>query len=445
MHQSIGKILPADHFTITKHRSYTEDHYQSLYQLYQPIIGVDATAFYLTLYHLFQPSQKHSHHHLMQILNLPLNTIYQARLSCEAIGLIYTYKRDLESGSVYHYQLNEPLTAKQFLKNDLLNQMLLHQIGNQKYQLIQESVSLVFEAQDQNQLGENVTARFSDVFQYNGAAQSFVPVANQSDESKAVPAIQEGDIDWKWLEQSLIDRMLPAKKILSRDNVMLIEQMAGLYQLTTTQLDKAIQWAVTSDHQLSREEFKAACLDLVETLPEQQVKIVNRREKIKPTVQTNKSKREQFVERMETISPKELLEDLSSGRQASQQDLRMIANIMDAQGLQPGVMNVLIHYVMLKTDMKLTRSYLEKIASHWSRKNVKTVHQAMTLAKSENNKYQQWDQKKQSNYNRPRKSQEIVPDWFKNRKKQEPKQKQTSEPNPEIDQILQAFKNKRTE
>ena len=444
MHQSIGKILPADQFTIINHHSFSENHYQALYQLYQPIIGVDATAFYLTLHHLFQPSQKHSHHHLMQIFNLPLNTIYQARLSCEAIELIHTYKHDLESGSVYHYQLNPPLSVKQFLKNDLLNQLLLHQIGRQKYQSIMESVSSVFEVSDQSQLGENVTARFTDVFKYNGATQSLSLGPDQEKEPEAVPMVQGVAIDWKWLEKNLADRMLPSKKILSDDNMTLIQQMAGLYQLTTTQLDKAIQWAITSDHELSREEFKVACLDLVETLPEQQVKVVNQREKLKPTEQTNKSKRDQFVERMETISPKELLEDLSSGRQASQQDLKMIANVMDTQGLEPGVMNVLIHYVMLKTDMKLTRSYMEKIASHWSRKNVKTVRQAMTLAKSENNKYQQWDQKKQTNYNRPRKSQDIVPDWFKNRKKKEPVQ--SGEVDPNIDQILQAFKNaKKTE
>ncbi|NMA89785.1 MAG: replication initiation and membrane attachment protein [Amphibacillus sp.] len=440
MHQSIGKILPSDHFTIINQCSITDDHYQALYQLYQPIIGVDATALYVTLYHLIQANQKHSHHHLMQLLDRPLTVIYQARLKCEAIGLIHTYKHELEHGSIYHYQLNEPLTVKQFLKHDLLTQLLRHQIGRIKYQAIKESVSSIFDIQDKNQLGKNVTAHFSDVFKYDGAAQSFVKI-NQEAETQAEPNVQYQNIDWKWLEKSLADRMLPVERILTDDNIKLIEQMGGLYQLSTTQLDKAIQWALTSQHDLNREEFKNACLDLVETLPAQQVNIVNQRERIKQTDQEpKKSKRDLFVERMETISPKELLEDLSSGRQASQQDLKMIANIMDAQGLEPGVMNVLIHYVMLKTDMKLTRSYLEKIASHWSRKNVKTVQQAMTLAKSENNKYQQWDQKKQTNYGQRRKSQEVVPEWFKNRKKKE--DSQPAEVTADIDQILQSFKNK---
>src|SRR5690625_404467 len=94
MHQSIGKILPSDHFSVIKHSSFTEEHYQALYQFYQPIIGVVATGLYLTLQHQFHPYQKKSHHQLMQTLNLPLDTIYEARQACEAIGLIKTYRSE---------------------------------------------------------------------------------------------------------------------------------------------------------------------------------------------------------------------------------------------------------------------------------------------------------------------------------------------------------------
>lgn len=442
MHQSIGKILPADGYCIRKHSSLTQEHYQALYQLYQPIIGVVATALYLTLHHLFQTNQKHTHHQLMQILNQPLDIIYQARKKCEAIGLIHTYQLDEENYTIYHYELNIPLTTREFLNDDLLNQLLSHQIGTSKHQAIKEAFSSF--DQDTSQLGENITASFTDIFALNSQMNPTNTQVVEQETNQAVPVLDNVEIDWKWLEKMLEDRMLPAKKILSSENCKLITQMAALYQLTTTQLEKAIQWAISSDHELNREEFKIACLDLVETLPEQ-INVVNQRNKVKTNDEQQKTKKELFVEQMETISPKELLEDLSNGNQASQQDLRMIANVMDAQGLEPGVMNVLIHYVMLKTDMKLTKSYLEKIASHWSRKNVKTVHQAMTLAKSENNKYQQWDQKKQPNYYRPKNSQDIVPDWFKKQKKNQPKQSTPiAEPDQDINDILKAFKSKKT-
>nr|WP_275581483.1 DnaD domain protein [Amphibacillus cookii] len=149
---------------------------------------------------------------------------------------------------------------------------------------------------------------------------------------------------------------------------------------------------------------------------------------------------------METISPKELLEDLSNGSRASNQDLKMIAGVMDAQGLNPSVMNVLIHYVMLKTDMKLTKSYLEKIASHWSRKNVKTAQQAITLAKSEHNKYQQWGQNYQPKYTKPSNRKEVVPDWFKQQKQARAKKvtNPSSEATEDVSELLKAFQDKKT-
>ncbi|WP_323368605.1 DnaD domain protein [Radiobacillus deserti] len=116
---------------------------------------------------------------------------------------------------------------------------------------------------------------------------------------------------------------------------------------------------------------------------------------------------------LEDISPKQLLEDLSGGNEASAQDLKIIRDVMSQQGLSVGVMNVLVHYVLLKTDMKLSKAYLEKIASHWARKNVKTVRQAMALAKSENNKYQEWSSRAPQ---RKTSKQEVLPEWFKQRK-----------------------------
>ena len=106
---------------------------------------------------------------------------------------------------------------------------------------------------------------------------------------------------------------------------------------------------------------------------------------------------------------------------ASESDLKLIRDVMTEQGIAPGVMNVLVHYVLLKTDMKLSKGYLEKIASHWARKNVKTVRQAMNLAKAEHQKYQQWGKQKQTYRKR---SNEVIPDWFNNqkttKKKEEP-------------------------
>ncbi len=68
------------------------------------------------------------------------------------------------------------------------------------------------------------------------------------------------------------------------------------------------------------------------------------------------------------------------------------------QKLTPGVVNVLIYYVMLRSDMKLAKTYVEKIAGHWARKKVGTVAEAMALAKEENRQYQEWAETEERSY-----------------------------------------------
>lgn len=62
---------------------------------------------------------------------------------------------------------------------------------------------------------------------------------------------------------------------------------------------------------------------------------------------------------------------------------------MTTQGLPSPVMNVLIHYVLLQSNMKLSKAYMETIASHWSRANLQTAREAMRFAKNEKAHYQQ--------------------------------------------------------
>lgn len=65
--------------------------------------------------------------------------------------------------------------------------------------------------------------------------------------------------------------------------------------------------------------------------------------------------------------------------------------------------------------MKLSKNYLGKIASHWARKKVKTVTEAMELAKQEHRQYQEWAAHKKSGKLKKKAPirTEKLPDWFK--------------------------------
>ncbi|BBP91454.1 hypothetical protein BsIDN1_50720 [Bacillus safensis] len=67
-----------------------------------------------------------------------------------------------------------------------------------------------------------------------------------------------------------------------------------------------------------------------------------------------------LIEKLDHISPRELLKDMADGIEPTYADLRIVEDIMLEQQLEPGVMNVLIYYTLLKTDMKLSKAYMQK-------------------------------------------------------------------------------------
>ncbi|WP_082233627.1 replication initiation and membrane attachment family protein [Halobacillus massiliensis] len=419
MDSSIGKILPVDGFIITKSGVTPKDDQVALTHLYQPILGqlpISIYQFLCSEYETNKEVQKQSHHTLMTYLSIPLDKFYNARRMLEAIGLLKTYVSQQENRE-YIYEICPPFSPEEFFKDTFLSLLLQHEIGKDK----STQLKMRFQRAETSYDGfKEMTASFEEIFHQGLPASSEEDIASSQKVTPAKgPIVLNNRIDFTWLEDALKQRMYPSSKILSGINKKLIVQLAALYNLSTTEIEKALTWAINDENELDVEEFKSACHDFMKK-NKSTADTENSREKAAvQSADKPLSKEEQFVQMLERISPKELLEDVSNGNQAADGDLRMIRDVMTEQGLTPGVMNVLVHYVLLKTDMKLSKPYLEKIASHWTRKNVTTVRQAMNLAKAEHQKYQQWGRQR-SSY-RKQQSKEVIPEWFK---KQDEKREQ---------------------
>ncbi|GGB27719.1 chromosome replication initiation protein [Virgibacillus dakarensis] len=438
----IGKLLPVEGYMVVQKGNLPEGYMRSLTHLYQPLIGITAVMLYQTLLHeieLQQANEPQTHHTLMNYLNLPLDDIYRARLKLEGIGLLNTYKHQTDKNDYYTYELLEPFAPGDFFEDAMLTQLLYHHVGDEKFTVLKNH----YVTKPRLHGGNNVTAAFHDVF------QTFQPQMEPSDPVKASHEESNVQIDFTWMKQMLKQRMIPEKYILTADNRKLISQMMVLYDLAEHEIEKAVMWALTAENKLDTDEFKVACHDLFKSTHQQSVikltdiiaKQGKTQVKTKPA-----TKEEQLIYELETISPKQLLEDLSSGNHASEQDMKIIRDVMTTQGLPSPVMNVLIHYVLLQSNMKLSKAYLEKIASHWSRANLQTAKEAMEFAKKEKAKSQAGYVKKQ-NYRKPA-ANEVVPDWFKDRKKK-PAQPattinhtETEEEKAEFEALLREFTSK---
>ncbi|MHA6251427.1 replication initiation and membrane attachment family protein [Oceanobacillus sp. CAU 1775] len=419
----IGKLLPVDGYFVELRNPLPTNYLQSLTHLYQPLIGSEALMLYQTLLNdiLLQEESPQTHHTLMNYLILPLDQIYEARIKLEGMGLLKTYKKESQEIDIYTYVLEPPFDPKSFFKEAMFTTLLYNHIGEQKFRKLQN----FYMAKETNHRGDNITVAFQEVFQTfkpnkDTLAESFEP------EVKEEPAQKQ---EFKWLEQMLKQRKIPVRRVLTETNKKLISQMIQLYDLESYEIDDALLWALSEENDLDTEEFKQACHDLFKAKNNNKaLRLTNKTPKPANT-QINtppKSKEEALIQKLESISPKELLEDLSSGGMASAQDMKLIEEIMLTQGLPAPVMNVLIHYCLLQTNMKLTKNFVGTIAGQWSRAKLKTAKEAMEFAKKEKENYEKAKTNKRP-YQQKSASKDIVPDWFKEGKHLQGKPQETKQ------------------
>ena len=108
--------------------------------------------------------------------------------------------------------------------------------------------------------------------------------------------------------------------------------------------------------------------------------------------QHSKNQQEQQIELLKTLSPEEVLFDCIRQKTPHWTDLNKIEMAKEYGELPDPVINVLILYVMINMEVETLNAIFSEIAIDWSKKNIKTVEEAMALAKQENTKYKKWNE-----------------------------------------------------
>ncbi len=244
--------------------------------------------------------------------------------------------------------------------------------------------------------------------------------------------IDQTSFNFELLEIGLSESLVP-KKALTKKVRDAISNLGFLYEIDAIQMKNIVLSAMTENDDIDIEELRKSARDWYQFNHEDQLPSLI--ERTQPPVHQSKkneplNREEKLIHYFDTTSPLKFLKDLAGGAEPSSADIKIIEDVMFNQKLLPGVINVLIHFVMLKMDMKLTKGYVEKLAGHWSRKGVKTVKAAMDLALNEHKQYQSWasgaNNKKKSTAKKPLRT-EMLPDWFyEDGKKQPAKQDETN-------------------
>lgn len=406
------ELLPVDYYKVRTNGLLHDYDRKVLTLLYQPLIGSNCYSLYMTLWSELDANriwgEKNKHHHLMSTMQLNLKQIFEERKKLEGIGLLKTYLKEEDSTRTYIYELQPPISPNDFFNDGVLNIYLYNRLGKTSFNKVKQFFA-------DHRINENdyreVTSSFSDVFLSLNPSEFKVSTTemtnalsiNEKDEfinrqASSGIFISEDFFDFPLFFTGVSESLIP-KEAFDSQVKETIAKLSFVYSIDPIEMKKIVIQALDEKDEINIEALRKAARDHFQfingdVLP----KLVNNTQPLGSrtmTIAEPKNKEEQLIKQLEEISPYQLLVDISGGVEPSLHDMQIIENVMINQKLNPGVVNVLIYYVMLRSDMKLSKNYVEKIAGHWARKKIKTVKEAMNLAKEEHRQYQEWAQTKQ--------------------------------------------------
>ena len=428
-----GKLLPADTYIVVNKTILSEQDKKKITMLYQPIIGHTAVSLYLTLIDDLEKrevmSDELTHHHLVSTMQLKLNDIVIAREKLEAVGLLKTYVKE-ENVNNYVYVLYSPLSVNDFLNHPILSVVLYNNLGKKEYEKLVNYFKIPrIVLKDY----EDITASFSSVFT---SVPGNLFTANDNIISKNIGSIKMDDkIDFDLLISS-IPKNIVNEKCFNDDGKSLINALAFTYNIDDFAMQGLVRNSLNENGMIDKNELSKNVRNYYEfenagKLP---TLIYSKQPDYlkSPTGDTSNWAKQVYT--FENVTPNDYLRSKYKNGEPTMRELQIIEDLMKKQKMKPGVVNVLIDYILKTNNNRLTKALAETIAGQWQRNNIETVEEAMKLAEKEHKKYHK------STKTTPRKSPTIInekiPEWFD---KEIKKSEVTEDAQKEMQNLLKEF------
>lgn len=424
-------ILPADTYTVINKTVINGNDKKIVTMLYQPIIGYTAASLYFTLIDDLDKleiiSDDLTHHHLMASMQLKLDKIVEAREKLEAVGLLKTY---LKKGSINHYVylIYSPLSANEVFNHPILNIVLYNNLGKVEYDKL-----LSYYKIPRINLKDylDVTSTFDEVFSPIPGKSSIVNDDIVKKDKNSL--ILNECIDFDLLISSIPVEMIHSK-CFSNEIKELINSLAFTYNIDDQAMISLVRDSINEKGLIDKTILRKSCRNYYQfeeggRLP---TLVYNKQPGYLKKPEGDMSKWAKMVYTFENISPYDFLKAKYKGVEPTSRDLKLVESLLIDQKLPPGVVNVLLAYVLKINNQKLNKNYIETIVGQWKRLNIETVEDAMNITLKEHKRV-----KKMINKN-PKEGKnstvkEQLPAWFD---KDLDKVNPTDEEQVELDKIL---------
>ena len=398
-------VLPADTYVVVNKTILNDQDRKILTMLYQPIIGSIATNLYFSLWSNLDRNEimstEYTHHYLMANMQLNLDEIIEARERLEGIGLIKVFCKE-ENINHYIYELYSPVTSYEFFNNPILNTAFYSNVGKSEY----DKAVAYFSVPKLNLKDyEDITCSFREIF----SSCALTPLENNNNIRKLnrLGLSFNPTIDLNNILAGIPEEMINIKGI-TKDTREFIYKLAYIYNLDDETFNGIIRNSINERHLIDKKLLRDNCRKYYSfensgKLPS--LVFRNQPEYLRKPV-GDVSKRAKLIYMFETTSPYDFLTFKNNNAKPSKTDLIILEMLLIDFSLNPGVVNVLIDYVLKISDNKLIKNFVESIAGQWKRCNIETVEEAMKIAEKE------YKNKNAKVNTRNKKVLEETPDWF---------------------------------
>ena len=341
-----------------------------------------------------------------------------------------------KKGSInqYVYLIYSPITAHEFFNHPILNVVLYNNLGKKEYEKILNYYKI---PRVNLKEYEDITSSFDEVFtSVKGNILEIESDTTRRDSNNI--QINKG-IDFNLLISSIPSKLIN-EKTFSKDVKELINALSFTYNLNTLDIKGLVSDSINEKGLIDKTRLRKSCRDYYqfETAGSLPTLIYNKQPDYLKKPEGDNSKKARLIYTFENINPYQLLKAKYKGAEPTERDKRLIESLLIDQKLNPGVVNVLISYVLKTNNQQLKKSYVETIAGQWKRLNIETVEEAMDISEKEHKKLKRLAEKSKPKETTKKEtsSKDNLPIWFD---KQLDKTEATVEDIKEMDEILEGL------
>jgi len=315
--------------------------------LYMPLVGGKATSLYLFL----QKEGNQDENKISRLCALLATTIDDVQYcleKLEQVGLLKTLFN--KNTNKFQYNLIKPKGYKEFLENDLLGRLYFQMVGKEQYEITKQ----IYLREDFESEGyEDITSKI-DVSLLNNW--------NENDESSFSLVKPEKEIencfDYLAFEQIVTKLTFPLV-LRTKENINSICQLGTIYDITPADMAKYIgKYTDYVNKTLDYEGLKKACINCKNVVPNNDYH----------------------------AHPIEFLSSKQKGMPVSSADKKILDDLMTIYKLPFDLINYLVEYCLNNNKNRLTKNYVEKIATTWIREGIDSLEKAKQAVYNDNAK-----------------------------------------------------------